>query len=86
MPKHYYYIPITEIFTDEQKKELKKFLKEHKHERPLELTGELKKLFGKWKEDLIRKGILPDFLAYAFAFKLSQVGYDRMIDELSKVI
>ncbi len=77
-------VPLDKIFTKEQRKELKKFLKEKKSTDPMELTVELKTLFRKWGDDLRERGILPDYLAYAFAYQLSRVGYDRMIFELSK--
>jgi hypothetical protein len=72
------------IFTKEQRKELKNFLIGKKGTDPMELTEELKTLFRKWEKDLLEKGILPDYLAYAITYQLSRVGYDRMIFELSK--
>lgn len=84
LPEDWRALSLQEIFTKEQRKELKKFLKDKKDIPPLELSRELKPLFKKWEKDLLAKGILPDFLAYAFAYQLSRVGYDRMILELSK--
>ena len=78
------YLSLQEIFNKEQRKELKKFLKKNKGKPPSELTPELKKLFNKWKEDLLSKNILPDYLAYAFTYILSRYGYDKVIFELSK--
>jgi hypothetical protein len=81
-------VPISEIFNKEQAKELKKILEEAKRKNldPLELTDVFKQTFAKWKGDLLEKEILPDYLAYAFAYVLSQTGYDRAINELNKII
>lgn len=65
-------------------KKIKAFLDEHKKEDPCELTGKLKEMFSEWREELEEKGVLPEYLAYAFAYKLKQFGYDRMMFELSK--
>jgi hypothetical protein len=77
-----------EIFNKEQAKELKKILEEAKRKNldPLELTDVFKQTFAKWRGDLLEKEILPDYLAYAFAYVLSQTGYDRAINELNKII
>jgi hypothetical protein len=77
-------ISLLELFTKDEKKEIKKFLIENKGKSPYELTGKLKELFGKWRNELEAKGILSDYLAYAFAQKLAEVGYDKMIWEFSK--
>ncbi len=78
------HISLDEIFDKEQRKKLKKFLKEHKGEDPMELTGKFKEMFREWEKDLLKKGILPDYLAYAFAYQLSKFGYEKVIHELSK--
>jgi|GEM_PF-3034163 len=82
------YASLEEIFTKEQAKELKKILKEAKEKKrdPLELVDVFKQLFSKWEQDLMAKEIYPDYLAYAFSFVLSKVGYDRALFELDKII
>jgi len=82
IPEGWRELSVREIFNKDQRKELSKFLKEKKDKPPLELTDDFKTLFKKWEKDLLEKGILPDYLAYAFAYQLSRVGYDRMIHEL----
>lgn len=77
---------LSEIFNREQRKELKEFVKKHKGEDPIELTKKLRLLFGKWREDLRNKGILSDYLAYAFAYQWKKFGSDRVIHELKKVL
>jgi hypothetical protein len=81
-------VSVSEIFNKEQAKELKKILEEAKRKNldPLELTDVLKQTFSKWEGDLLEREILPDYLAYAFAYALSQTGYDRAINELNKII
>lgn len=81
-------VKLSDIFNREQAKELKKILEEAKRKKrdPLELTDEFKQLFSKWESDLIAKEILPDYLAYAFAFVLSKAGYDKAINELNMII
>lgn len=58
---------LEELFTKDQLKQLSAFVKEHKNERPTDLTKELKALMAPWKTELLKKGILSDFMAYAFA-------------------
>jgi len=77
---------LSEIFNSEQRKKLKKFIREHEDEDPMELTKKLKEMFGEWKEDLEKKGLLPDYLAYAFAYQWKRFGSDRVIHELRKVL
>jgi len=81
-------VKLSDIFNREQAKELKKVLEEAKRRKrdPLELTDEFKQIFSKWESDLIAKEILPDYLAYAFAFVLSKTGYDKAINELNIII
>jgi len=81
-------VPISEIFNKEQAKELKNILEEAKRKNldPLELTDVFKQTFAKWEKDLLEREILPDYLAYAFAYTLSKSGYDRAINELNKII
>lgn len=77
-----------EIFSKEQAKELKKILEEAKRKGkdPLELTDVFRQTFAKWEKDLTAKEILPDYLAYAFAWTLSKYGYDKALVELNKII
>jgi hypothetical protein len=79
---------LAEIFSKEQAKELKKILEEAKRKGkdPLELTDVFRQTFAKWEKDLTAKEILPDYLAYAFAWTLSRYGYDKAIVELNKII
>jgi hypothetical protein len=70
-------VKLTDILTTEQLKALDVILKEMYRDGirdPLstEFTGTLKTLFGGWKDDLEKKGVLPDYLAYAVAFMISQ--------------
>lgn len=58
---------LEEIFTKDQLKQLSAFVKAHKSEKPYDLTNELKALMAPWKDELRKKGILSDFMAYAFA-------------------
>jgi hypothetical protein len=58
---------LEEIFTKAQLKELGAFVKAHKNEKPYDLTNELKALMAPWKDELRKKGILSDYMAYAFA-------------------
>lgn len=67
---------LSEILNKEQLKELKKLINEleKKKIKPLdvEYVKSLRELFKKYESDLIAKKVLPDYLAYAIAFKISQ--------------
>lgn len=78
--------PIDEIFTKEQLKKLKGFVNEHKGDNPLDLTKELKELMKPWADEMERKGVLSDYMAYAFAYMWSVNGSERTITKLKEVI
>jgi len=83
------FISIEEIFglfTPSQRKEVLKVLKESRGKPPEELTKNLKEVFRKYDFVLIPRGIYPEYLAYAFSYVLSQVGLERAINELERVI
>jgi len=84
LPEGWKEVSIADILNKEQRAELRRFLGQNKDKSPMDLTGDLKQLFGKWREDLEGKGVLPEYLAYAFAFKLSEVGMNEMIDLLKR--
>jgi len=78
------FLSMKEIFTRPQARELIKFLKDRKNAKrnPMDMTGDFKTMFRKWEDDLMKKGILPDYLAYAFAYQLQRAGLERMLAEL----
>jgi hypothetical protein len=69
-------VSLEEILTKEQLKELRNLVEEKKKKKvnPLspEYTMQLKELFRKYEKELLKKGVLPDYLAYAVAFRISQ--------------
>lgn len=70
------YVSLEEILTEKQYDEFKKHIKIQfkKGLKPLdiEFINSLKELFNQWEDDLILVGILPDYLAYIVAYKISQ--------------
>lgn len=69
-------VRLKEILTEEQREELTKHINSQlrKGLKPLdiEFINSLKELFNQWEDDLILVGILPDYLAYIVAYKISQ--------------
>jgi hypothetical protein len=67
---------LDQLFTKEQLKEVKKLIEENKKRKlkpyDSEYTRRLRELFRKWDSQLMQKGVLPDYLAYAVAYKISQ--------------
>jgi DNA-binding protein H-NS len=74
------YKELHEILTAEQIKELRETVKELRKKKiaPLdqEFTKALREIFGKYREELLSKGIDSDYLAYAVSFVLSKLPED----------
>lgn len=77
-------LSLKEIFSRPQAKELIKFLRDRKNAKrnPMDMTDDFKTMFRKWEHDLMKKGVLPDYLAYAFAYQLMRAGTERILAEL----
>lgn len=78
------YLRLSEILTEDQIKELIRLVKEKKKIEPtsFEFTTQLRELFKKYEKELLEKGILPDYLAYAVAFLLSKFPVEARISFL----
>jgi hypothetical protein len=50
---------------------------------PIEQTRRLKDYFGTFREDLEKKGVLPEYLAYAVVYRLSSTS--TLIDNIERV-
>jgi len=75
-----------EILTSSQIKELKELVKENIKLDPTshEFIMKLRELFSKWKKELLSKKIEPDYLAYAFAYKLSLIPRETRLAMLER--
>lgn len=71
-------VALGDILTKEQIEELRKYVNSQlkKGLKPLdtEFTNGLKVLFNQWKDDLLSKEVLPDYLAYVVAYMISRRG------------
>jgi len=82
-------VQIEDILTKEQLKELKKVIQENNKLKikPLDTkyTESLKALFNKYRKQLIEKGVLPEYLAYAIGYKISQ-NPEVFMEKLKQVV
>jgi hypothetical protein len=64
------------ILTKEQLKQVKKLIEQNEKKKikpeDIEYATSLKELFRQWNTQLLKKGVLPDFLAFWLTYRVSQ--------------
>jgi hypothetical protein len=67
---------LDKILTKDQLKQVKKVIEQNEKKKikpsDMEYSNSLKELFKKWHDQLLEKGVLPDFLAYWMTYTISK--------------
>lgn len=76
IPEGWREVSVGNILTKEQQKEIEDFVKAKNKAKKkiIDCITELKKITGKWRQELLEKGMDSDFLAYTLASEYTMRG------------